>query len=91
MPRILLTIYNLTRGKARYSEGLEKDNLTAQWKAAHNICSIEALNTAFEDCRDGEAYDLGEHCDILAYMPYRLYTHYFRGDLATCRIIHVVY
>ena len=33
--------------------------MTYQWKAAHDICSIEALNTAFEDCRDGEAYDLG--------------------------------
>ncbi|THH26462.1 hypothetical protein EUX98_g7717 [Antrodiella citrinella] len=45
-------------GKARYSQGTEKANLTAQWKTAHDVCSMEALNTAFEDCQDGDAYDL---------------------------------
>jgi len=45
-------------GKARYSQGVEKANLAAQWKTAHDACSLEALNTAFEDCRDGDAYDL---------------------------------
>jgi hypothetical protein len=30
---------------------------------AHDICSIAACNIAFEDCKEGEAYDLGEILD----------------------------
>ncbi|TCD64663.1 60S ribosomal protein L7 [Steccherinum ochraceum] len=55
---VLGVITEVYLGKARYSAGPEKEHLTAQWKAAHDICSIEALNTAFEDCREADAYDL---------------------------------
>ncbi|KAG5647224.1 hypothetical protein DXG03_000759 [Asterophora parasitica] len=36
----------------------EKENLTMRWRTAHNICSLAACNKAFEDCHDGENYDL---------------------------------
>ncbi|GLB34886.1 hypothetical protein LshimejAT787_0204510 [Lyophyllum shimeji] len=36
----------------------EKDALTARWKTAHDICSLNACNRAFEDCQDSEGYDL---------------------------------
>ncbi|KIK08291.1 hypothetical protein K443DRAFT_672780 [Laccaria amethystina LaAM-08-1] len=36
----------------------ERNILNARWQAAHDMCSIAACNIAFEDCREGEAYDL---------------------------------
>lgn len=55
----------LYRGRARYSQGPDKYSIEAQWKTAHDICSIEALNIAFEDCREGDSYDLGVLSDRL--------------------------
>ncbi len=43
---------------------MDKELLTERGKTAHDICSVAALNWAFEDCRDGDAYDLGECCSI---------------------------
>lgn len=37
----------------------EKEDLTARWKSAHDACSLAACNTAFEDSKDDEGYDLG--------------------------------
>lgn len=41
-------------------DGAAKTVLTARWKTAHDMCSVVALNSAFEDCRDDDSYDLGE-------------------------------
>ncbi|RDB21136.1 hypothetical protein Hypma_011673 [Hypsizygus marmoreus] len=40
------------------TDNKEKDLLTARWKIAHDICSLAACNRAFEDCQDGDTYDL---------------------------------
>ncbi|KAI0810964.1 hypothetical protein BC629DRAFT_1589705 [Irpex lacteus] len=48
----------LTRAKASTDE-TEKDALTEHWKTAHDICSVVALNAAFEDCKESDSgYDL---------------------------------
>jgi hypothetical protein len=39
---------------------IERDNLKARWEVAHDICSLAACRQAFEDCKEGETYDLGE-------------------------------
>lgn len=38
----------------------ERDMLTARWQTVHDMCSLIACNLAFEDCKDGDAYDLGK-------------------------------
>ena len=49
------------RARSRIEEDEQTRNvLTARWKTAHDLCSIVALNSAFEDCRDDDSYDLGE-------------------------------
>ncbi|KAI0345167.1 hypothetical protein BDW22DRAFT_1390553 [Trametopsis cervina] len=48
----------LARSKTSVVE-TEKDALMEHWQTAHDICSVCAFNTAFEDCRDGEkTYEL---------------------------------
>ncbi|PSR77354.1 hypothetical protein PHLCEN_2v7955, partial [Hermanssonia centrifuga] len=47
----------LGRAEKAVSE-IDKELLTERGKTAHDICSVAALNWAFEDCRDGDAYDL---------------------------------
>ena len=40
-------------------EDIDKETLTARWEVAHDICSLAACNQAFEDCKEGGTYDLG--------------------------------
>ncbi|OCH92234.1 hypothetical protein OBBRIDRAFT_773705 [Obba rivulosa] len=47
----------LSRAKRAESEE-EQDNLTRRWGVVHDICSLSACCTAFEDCQDGDKYDL---------------------------------
>ncbi|GJE87143.1 hypothetical protein PsYK624_032260 [Phanerochaete sordida] len=53
---VMTEIY-LARSQAEDEES-SKRALTARWKTAHDMCSVVALNSAFDDCRDGDAYDL---------------------------------
>ncbi|KAG6899741.1 hypothetical protein C0993_007270 [Termitomyces sp. T159_Od127] len=36
-----------------------REDLTARWKVAHELCYLIACNQAFDDCKDGDIYDLG--------------------------------
>ncbi|KAJ3537580.1 hypothetical protein NM688_g6664 [Phlebia brevispora] len=46
-------------GRAQHSEVDAEKAMLQEWgKTAHDMTSVAALNTAFEDCRDGDAYDL---------------------------------
>ncbi|KAI0689786.1 hypothetical protein BC835DRAFT_1367462 [Cytidiella melzeri] len=48
----------LTRAKSNRNEA-EQDALTEHWKTAHDICSVRALSSAFEDCKGiNNTYDL---------------------------------
>ncbi|KAJ7709826.1 hypothetical protein B0H17DRAFT_1029380 [Mycena rosella] len=38
--------------------GIEREILTARWQTAHDMCSLASCNAAFEDCKDGDAFDL---------------------------------
>lgn len=38
----------------------DQQSLTARWQTAHSICSLAACSMAFEGCKEGETYDLGE-------------------------------
>lgn len=44
-----------------------KENLAARWEVAHDICSLIACNQAFEDCKEGGTYDLGNKLFIFAH------------------------
>ncbi|KAF9246326.1 hypothetical protein BU15DRAFT_39687 [Melanogaster broomeanus] len=45
--------------KARQTaEGDEKEHLSSLWRNAHDMCSVAACLTAFEDCKESEGYDL---------------------------------
>ncbi|KAL4251734.1 hypothetical protein ABKN59_004474 [Abortiporus biennis] len=46
-------------GRARHANSdEEKEEFTSKWKAVHNICSVATLCSAFDECREGDAYDL---------------------------------
>ena len=56
------------RSKTTTSEA-EKDALTEQWRTAHDLCSVAALDSAFEDCRDDDmTYDLGSWSIFLTFV-----------------------
>jgi hypothetical protein len=38
----------------------EREDLTARWQVAHDMCSLASCIMAFEECKEGDAYDLGE-------------------------------
>lgn len=57
--RMILTHGNRARSRTEEDE-TSKRALAARWKTAHDMCSVAALNSAFEDCRDGDGYDLGK-------------------------------
>lgn len=35
------------------------EDLPVRWKVAHELCYLVACNQAFDDCKDGDIYDLG--------------------------------
>jgi hypothetical protein len=37
----------------------DRERLLARLQTARDLCSVAACNTAFEDCKEGDAYDLG--------------------------------
>lgn len=47
------------RIKARQSEGEVMKELNGRWLNGHDLCTVSACNVAFEDCREGDGYDLG--------------------------------
>lgn len=49
-----------TRAKASTKEA-DKIRLAEQWQTVHDICSVSALNLAFEECREDKLYDIGEY------------------------------
>ncbi|KAF5381080.1 hypothetical protein D9615_004015 [Tricholomella constricta] len=55
---LLGEIMAVYRERSLCAQDEEKYNLTMRWKTAHDICSLSACNKAFEDCQDGETYDL---------------------------------
>ena len=58
---IILLIYR-GRAKARKEANeTAKNAFTEQWKTAHDIASLRALNSAFEDCQEGPHYSLGKY------------------------------
>ncbi|KDQ60976.1 hypothetical protein JAAARDRAFT_31975 [Jaapia argillacea MUCL 33604] len=46
-----------TRSQA-VKDSSEKEDLNARWQIAHDACSVVACNSAFDDCREGDGYDL---------------------------------
>ncbi|KAJ7235441.1 hypothetical protein B0H12DRAFT_1027447 [Mycena haematopus] len=42
----------------RVDSGAERDILDARWRAALDMCSLTSCNAAFEDCKDGDGFDL---------------------------------
>ncbi|KAG6874211.1 hypothetical protein C0995_003757 [Termitomyces sp. Mi166 len=55
---ILGAVIAIYRERALAVKNSTKD-LTARWKVAQEACSLVACNQAFEDCKDGDTYDLG--------------------------------
>ncbi|PBK97052.1 hypothetical protein ARMGADRAFT_1010562 [Armillaria gallica] len=53
---VALEVYRLRSLRAKDEN--DRDNLTARWQTAHDLCSLAACNAAFEDCRDQEGPDL---------------------------------
>ncbi|KIY72204.1 hypothetical protein CYLTODRAFT_418183 [Cylindrobasidium torrendii FP15055 ss-10] len=53
---VCLEVY---RNRARTAKGTEKESLDARWRSAHDLCSLIACNSAFDDCRDADGPDLG--------------------------------
>jgi hypothetical protein len=52
--------YSCRMKMLRTENNTDKEILAARWQTAHEICSLAACNTAFQDCREGDAYDLGK-------------------------------
>lgn len=49
------------RTKASHADSeADRETLTSRWQTAHDMCSLVTCNTAFEDCKEGETYDLGK-------------------------------
>jgi len=44
--------------KSRKVDDASKESLVARWKTAHDLLSLVACCSAFEECQDGQAYDL---------------------------------
>ncbi|EKM55338.1 uncharacterized protein PHACADRAFT_255893 [Phanerochaete carnosa HHB-10118-sp] len=53
----VITEVYLARSRTEDDE-TSKRALTARWRTAHDMCSVAAFNSAFEDCKDGDNYDL---------------------------------
>lgn len=53
----VLTELYLARSRTEQDE-VSQRTFAARWRTAHDMCSVMALNSAFEDCRDGDSYDL---------------------------------
>lgn len=59
-----------------------KEALAEQSKTAHDLCSVIALNGAFEECQERDNYDVGEcHRLLLQWLGKLIPTN--RGHLAT--------
>ncbi|KAG6898359.1 hypothetical protein C0992_009034 [Termitomyces sp. T32_za158] len=54
---ILGTVIAIYRERAMTDKDSSED-LTTRWKVAHELCDLVACNQAFEDCKDGDIYDL---------------------------------
>lgn len=60
--RIFESIYILMYNRARArqtKDGDEKESCLVLARNALNVCSVAACLTAFEDCKEGDGYDLG--------------------------------
>ncbi|KAH7913732.1 hypothetical protein BJ138DRAFT_1145401 [Hygrophoropsis aurantiaca] len=59
MPEALAAVIEIYRAKVQESESDDdRGHLIALWQNAHDMCSITACAAAFEECRDGDSYDL---------------------------------
>ncbi|PBK78348.1 hypothetical protein ARMSODRAFT_947241 [Armillaria solidipes] len=52
---VALEVYRLRSLRAKDEN--DRDNLTARWQTAHDLCSLAACNAAFEDCMDHDGLD----------------------------------
>jgi hypothetical protein len=52
--------YTSPRTKARHVQGEVLKELNCRWNTVHDLCTMTAYNSAFEDCREGDGYDIGE-------------------------------
>ncbi|KAK0210934.1 hypothetical protein DFS33DRAFT_1296412 [Desarmillaria ectypa] len=52
---VALEVYRLRSLRAKDED--DRDNLTARWQTAHDLCSLAACNATFEDCKDSEGPD----------------------------------
>ncbi|KAH0583791.1 hypothetical protein H2248_009394 [Termitomyces sp. 'cryptogamus'] len=56
---VLGTMIEIYRKRAMAAKGsTSTEDLTARWKTAHELCSLVACNQAFDDCKEGDTYDL---------------------------------
>ncbi|KAJ7109456.1 hypothetical protein C8R44DRAFT_986432 [Mycena epipterygia] len=42
----------------KVDSGVEREILEARWQTALDMCSLASCNAAFEDCKDGDTFDL---------------------------------
>ncbi|KAJ7449889.1 hypothetical protein FB451DRAFT_1052547, partial [Mycena latifolia] len=54
---LVLETYSRMRALKVDSE-MEREILEARWQTALDMCSLASCNAAFEDCKDGDAFDL---------------------------------
>ena len=63
------TTHSRSRTKARQAGGELLKELNGRWQTGHDLCTISAYNSAFEDCREDDAYDLGKRQDFSIIQP----------------------
>ncbi|KAJ7430710.1 hypothetical protein B0H11DRAFT_2134605 [Mycena galericulata] len=70
----------------------EREILEARWQTALDICSLASCNAAFEDCKDGDAFDLdavwqlvGLSCWVVGFVEKLLKECVLASDLTSPR------
>ncbi|KAF9265473.1 hypothetical protein L218DRAFT_957050 [Marasmius fiardii PR-910] len=53
---VALEVYRMRASRTHDEQ--EREEATARWKAAQDICSLTSCNVIFNECRDGEEYSL---------------------------------
>ena len=53
-----VNVVNLRKIGASSKVEIEAELLQTRWQMAHDLCSLVACNIMFQDCREGEGYDL---------------------------------
>ncbi|KAG7092557.1 hypothetical protein E1B28_008906 [Marasmius oreades] len=53
---IALEVYRMRASRTHDEQ--EKEDATSRWKVAQDVCSLTSCNVIFNECRDGEGYNL---------------------------------